>query len=879
MSKFGQYQLFDRIAIGGMAEIFRGRAAGEEGFEKQVAIKRILPSYARDGRFVSMLVTEARIHSALTHRNIVQIHDLGVSEDGEYFIVLEFVDGHDLAALLARIAERRKRGSNPAQLSDAIALYIAIELGEGIHFAHELAGPDGQPLGLIHRDISPSNVLLSYAGEVKLSDFGLAKRRTDHSVVGSLKGKLAYMSPEQARRAPIDRRSDLFALGAVLYEMLTGHPLREIEDSVAGWQQVASGLVPPARRVRPDLPPAIEHLIAKALEPDPRDRYPDVRAFVNEARAALEDQPRSRLGEAGELQSLLRALLPPGTARPARPASRVIRLQSEILSTDTVHALGSDLTVPGTDMPGASKDDERAGTTSETAVVPGGAAEPSSITVVAPTPAGPPPLPVAPTATLEWPRSGPPPLPPVAASARLAELAATWPPGTGIGGPMTTPANPGPGSKPAVAGDAGPDEALRSVAGLIEIEAEAARSAKLPVESQGSDDRIIAAWPSLLPGATDAGPTPSTPVVDLPAAIANAGKGSGPGLGDDGGTPPLGGAGAPVSPAPAPPLQPPFPPAPSAPGPVRAPIDPTAPEPAGPAPFFPPTLASHLSADGPHRTEDYAHPSTHLPLAPRGPAGGGADLETPLVSALPMSATPPGQPIFYAPPPPPRRRTGEMTSVVGRRGLGRTLGQIALVLLLLAAGVAAVAAVIHVTVVPLGVLVVWTQPAQLHVRTNPRGAEVFLDGQRLSARTPTYTEVHRDRLDHTLEIRAEGYAPETRQVRFDRAVNLEESLDLRRLPATGVEPVDGPSPGSPLPPAPSAGTSPGPATPETPPAATSPTTGTPAQPSPAPTATEPARKPRGKAGRGGSTGKTGRKSGKAGRKSKPATSTGQRNPK
>ncbi|HEY0708150.1 MAG TPA: serine/threonine-protein kinase, partial [Polyangia bacterium] len=189
MSKFGQYQLFDRIAVGGMAEVFRGRAAGEEGFEKAVAIKRILPAFARDGRFVSMLVTEARIHSALTHRNIVQIHDLGVSQDGEYFIVLEYVDGHDLSSLLTRLNERRARGTSPGQLSDAVAVHIAIELGEGIHFAHELRGPDGQPLGLVHRDISPSNVLLSYAGEVKLSDFGLAKRQTDHSVVGSLKGK------------------------------------------------------------------------------------------------------------------------------------------------------------------------------------------------------------------------------------------------------------------------------------------------------------------------------------------------------------------------------------------------------------------------------------------------------------------------------------------------------------------------------------------------------------------------------------------------------------------------------------------------------------------------------------------------------------------
>src|SRR2546423_3332253 len=226
--RFGQYEIIARIAVGGMAEIYRGRAVGDEGFEKPVAIKRILPPFASDARFVSMLVTEARIHASLSHKNIVQIHDLGISEEGEYFIVLEYVDGRDLAALLDVLSRRSSTAGRLLRLSDAVALHVIIELGEGVHLAHELRGPDGQPLGLVHRDISPSNVLVSYSGEVKLSDFGLAKRRTDHSVVGSLKGKLAYMSPEQARRASLDRRTDIFALGAVLFEMLTGQRLREI---------------------------------------------------------------------------------------------------------------------------------------------------------------------------------------------------------------------------------------------------------------------------------------------------------------------------------------------------------------------------------------------------------------------------------------------------------------------------------------------------------------------------------------------------------------------------------------------------------------------------------------------------------------------------
>ncbi len=329
--KLGQYELLGRIAVGGMAEIYRGRAIGEEGFEKLVAIKRILPHFARDTRFISMLVTEARIHAALSHRNIVQIHDLGISEEGEYFIVLEYVDGRDLGALLSVLSKTSSPGGRPLRPSDAVGLYIAAELAQGVHFAHELCGPDGQPLGLIHRDISPTNVLVSYASEVKLSDFGLAKRRTDHSVVGSIKGKLAYMSPEQARRAPLDRRSDIFAMGAVLFELLTGKRLRDTTDDLRGWQMVGTEPVPPARNLRRDIPPVLENLLARALALDPNDRFPDAMAFGNAARAALEQVPRARTSESDELQGLMRSLLPPGSPRVQAEPSKVIRLVSEFL--------------------------------------------------------------------------------------------------------------------------------------------------------------------------------------------------------------------------------------------------------------------------------------------------------------------------------------------------------------------------------------------------------------------------------------------------------------------------------------------------------------------------------------------------------------------
>ena len=331
--RFGQYELYERFAKGAMAELYLGRARGEEGFEKPVAIKRILPHLAEDKRFVDMLLTEASIHASLSHKNIVQIHDLGISPEGEYFIVLEHVDGRDLGQLLTVLQAGKAR---PERMSDPLALYIACEAGQGMHFAHEMRGPDGQPLGLVHRDISPSNLLLSYAGEVKLSDFGVAKRATDKSVVRSLKGELKYMSPEQARGTTLDRRSDIFSLGAVLFEMLTGHPLRNFGDGVDCWQQVASGLVAPPTRYRPDLPAHLESLLTRALAPDPRDRFPDARAFVDACRESLQRTRRPASGEAAELKQLLTHLLPPGSPPAPGAPSKVIRLQPDVWRDQTV---------------------------------------------------------------------------------------------------------------------------------------------------------------------------------------------------------------------------------------------------------------------------------------------------------------------------------------------------------------------------------------------------------------------------------------------------------------------------------------------------------------------------------------------------------------
>jgi serine/threonine protein kinase len=340
-TQIGHYELFDRFAVGAMAELFLGRARGEEGFEKLVVIKRILPRLADDTRFVQMLQTEARIHASLSHKNIVQIHDLGVSADGEYFIVLEYVDGRDLGALLDASA-KITRSSGHKRIDDALALHIMGEIAEGVHFAHELRGSDGNTLGLVHRDISPSNILLSYAGEVKLSDFGVAKRDSDSSVVTSLKGELGYISPEQARGAPTDRRSDIFSLGAVAFEIFTGSPLRNLSGIPDDYLKAASGILASPQRYRPDIPPAIERVLTGALAPDPRDRFTDARKFVDACREALSTIPRPKTGEASELRNLLLELLPPGAKSQHKLPSKVISLMP---------SLWEDITVPDSPMP------------------------------------------------------------------------------------------------------------------------------------------------------------------------------------------------------------------------------------------------------------------------------------------------------------------------------------------------------------------------------------------------------------------------------------------------------------------------------------------------------------------------------------------------
>ncbi len=262
-----RYELMDRIGVGGMAEIFRGKAIAGGGFEKPVAIKRILPHLSQDKRFVELLITEAKTLSQLRHRNVVQIFDVGLGDDGQYFLVMEFVDGVDLGALRDRLEQAGRK------IPLAVALHVATEVCEALEHAHRSRGTDGHPIGLVHRDVTPSNVLLSRSGEVKLTDFGIAKRMEEATGHGGVRGKFAYISPEQATNTRVDGRSDVYSLGIVLYELVLGRRLYSHLPDFDALKAVQEARPPRLAETEPDLDPVLARILDTALAPRPDDRY------------------------------------------------------------------------------------------------------------------------------------------------------------------------------------------------------------------------------------------------------------------------------------------------------------------------------------------------------------------------------------------------------------------------------------------------------------------------------------------------------------------------------------------------------------------------------------------------------------------------------
>gem|GEM_PF-559735 len=266
--RFGKYFLLDKVAVGGMAEIFRAKSFGHSGFEKVVVIKRILSQFASNEDFVEMFIDEAKLSVELTHPNIVQIYDFGKIENS-FFIAMESVQGKDLRSILRRQAERGE------YMPFEVSAFIAHEMACGLDFAHKKTDPIGLPLNIVHRDISPSNVLISYGGHVKVVDFGIAKAESasDATESGVLKGKFQYMSPEQAMAAPIDHRSDIFSLGICMWEMLTGNRLFKRNTGLESLEAVRAGEIPLPTSYNPSVPPELEEICMRALAPGLGDRY------------------------------------------------------------------------------------------------------------------------------------------------------------------------------------------------------------------------------------------------------------------------------------------------------------------------------------------------------------------------------------------------------------------------------------------------------------------------------------------------------------------------------------------------------------------------------------------------------------------------------
>src|SRR6188474_912443 len=292
MAAHGRYTILGKLADGGMAEIFLAIQHGAEGFEKPIVLKRILTPYSADPQFRNMMLDEAHISMSLQHSNIAQVLDLGVA-GGRYFLALELVDGWDLERILQR--------AHAAGIvwPAALSLYVVACVCRALAYAHAKSR-DGKPLGIVHRDISPNNVLISDQGEIKLTDFGIAKaqRNREQTAAGVIKGKVAYMSPEQALGQSIDRRSDIFSVGSMLYRMVTEKLPFEAGDDMESLLRVQKAQFSPPEQVKPTVGPGIASIINRALRFLPKERY----QTADEMLADVERVLRTEFHSAGQTE-------------------------------------------------------------------------------------------------------------------------------------------------------------------------------------------------------------------------------------------------------------------------------------------------------------------------------------------------------------------------------------------------------------------------------------------------------------------------------------------------------------------------------------------------------------------------------------------------
>ncbi len=319
--RFGKYLILDKIATGGMAELFRAKITSVEGFEKLVAIKKILPNLTQDSNLITMFIDEAKLAAMLTHQNIVQIYDLG-SMEGAYFIAMEYIQGKDLRVL----SNKSKEKGLPLPLE--YALYITSRICSGLDYSHNLKDFQGNPLKLIHRDISPQNILVTYEGEVKIVDFGIAKaaRKTADTREGLIKGKVAYMSPEQAAGKTIDHRSDIFSAGILLYEMITGVRMFDGAD-LNVLDKVRKADFQKAETIVSDLPADVSEILQRALAKAPSRRYKscvDMLADLEECLSSFTVRPRAE-----GLSHYMKALF---AEEIAAEAAALLKIEAEVFS-------------------------------------------------------------------------------------------------------------------------------------------------------------------------------------------------------------------------------------------------------------------------------------------------------------------------------------------------------------------------------------------------------------------------------------------------------------------------------------------------------------------------------------------------------------------
>jgi len=292
IARLGRYVLFEELARGGMATVHPGRLRGPVGFSKTVAIKKMHPNFALDPRSLAMFLDEARVAGRINHPNVVVVFDV-IAELGEAYLVMEYVDGEPLAALSRTLREQGKRIPVP------IAAHVVRNALYGLHAAHEATDEQGQPLELVHRDVSPQNILVGTDGVGRVLDFGIAKAvgRLQNSENGQLKGKVAYMAPEQLLGQHVDRRSDVFAAGVVLWEALAGKRLFAAASSAASLYQVLEARIPPLDEIIQDLPPGLAECVARATCKDPRGRYGTALEFARDIENCVPLIPERVVGQ------------------------------------------------------------------------------------------------------------------------------------------------------------------------------------------------------------------------------------------------------------------------------------------------------------------------------------------------------------------------------------------------------------------------------------------------------------------------------------------------------------------------------------------------------------------------------------------------------